>query len=91
MLKYDEVVRRMIIKELEEEDFDPFRCSSFDARRQGTKKKIKGDLEEMDFEMSYAKVKDKDYHVSNDDEDDNPQTLPHYHSNEFHDDSSNKE
>ncbi|KAF3443137.1 hypothetical protein FNV43_RR17058 [Rhamnella rubrinervis] len=48
--------RRKKMKELEREDFDPFLCSSFDTKLQSTKKKLKGDSEHMDFEMSYARV-----------------------------------
>ncbi|KAF3433509.1 hypothetical protein FNV43_RR24611 [Rhamnella rubrinervis] len=64
---------------------------SFDTSLQDTKKKLKGDLEDMDFETSNARVKDKDDWVSNDNEDEDPETLPYYHSDEFHDDSSNEE
>ncbi|KAF3454149.1 hypothetical protein FNV43_RR04596 [Rhamnella rubrinervis] len=53
-----------------------------------TKKRLKGDPEDMDFEMSYTKVKDKDYHISDDAEDEDPKTPPHYHSDEFHDSPS---
>ncbi|KAF3456488.1 hypothetical protein FNV43_RR01139 [Rhamnella rubrinervis] len=66
MLKYDEVVRRKIMKEL------------------------KGDPEDMDFEMSYARVNDKNYRDSNVDEDEDPETPPHYHIDEFHSDSSSE-
>ncbi|KAF3440721.1 hypothetical protein FNV43_RR19007 [Rhamnella rubrinervis] len=58
---------------------------------QDTKKKLKGDLEDMDYEMSYARVKDKDYWVFNDDKDEDPETLSHYHNDEFHYDSSSEE
>ncbi|KAF3440770.1 hypothetical protein FNV43_RR19056 [Rhamnella rubrinervis] len=62
------------MKELEKEDFDPFRCSSFDTKLQSTKRRLKGDSENMDFEMSYARVNDKDYRDSDDDEDEDPKT-----------------
>ncbi|KAF3455700.1 hypothetical protein FNV43_RR00342 [Rhamnella rubrinervis] len=90
MLKYDEVVRRKIMKELEEEDFDPLWCSLFDTKLQSTKKRLKGDPEDMDFEMSYARVNDKNYRDSNVDEDEDPETPPHYHIDEFHSDSSSE-
>ncbi|KAF3445980.1 hypothetical protein FNV43_RR11158 [Rhamnella rubrinervis] len=75
------------MKELEEED--SYRCSSFDASLRNTKKKLKEDPEDIDFEMSYVRLKDKDYQVSDEDED--TKTPPHYHSEEFHGDSSSEE
>ncbi|KAF3432482.1 hypothetical protein FNV43_RR27222 [Rhamnella rubrinervis] len=56
-----------------------------------TKKKLKGDLEDMDFEMSYARVNKKDYQDFDDNKDEDPKTLPHYHSDEFYEDSSSEE
>ncbi|KAF3433577.1 hypothetical protein FNV43_RR24679 [Rhamnella rubrinervis] len=91
ILKYDEPMRRKIIKELEEKDFDYFRCSSFDTKIQSTKKRLIGDPEDMDFEMSYARVNEKDYQDFDVDEDEDHETPPHYHSDEFHDDSSSEE
>ncbi|KAF3440763.1 hypothetical protein FNV43_RR19049 [Rhamnella rubrinervis] len=69
MLKYDETMRRKIMKKLEEKNFDPFRRSSFDGKLQNTKKKLKGDPEDMNLEMSYGRVSNKNYWDSDDDED----------------------
>ncbi|KAF3445831.1 hypothetical protein FNV43_RR11008 [Rhamnella rubrinervis] len=91
MLKYDETVRRKILKELEEEDFDPFRCSSFDVRFQGTKNRLTEYPEDMNYKMSYTKVKDEADRVSDDNEDKDPETPSHYHSDEFYRDSSSEE
>ncbi|KAF3432614.1 hypothetical protein FNV43_RR27354 [Rhamnella rubrinervis] len=78
-------------QELEKENFDPFRYSSFDTKLQSTKTKLKGDPEDMDFEMNYARVNEKAYQDSDDDEDEVPKTAPHYHSDEFYEDSSSEE
>ncbi|KAF3432570.1 hypothetical protein FNV43_RR27310 [Rhamnella rubrinervis] len=58
---------------------------------ESTKKKLKGDPDDMDFEMNYARVNEKDYQDSNDDEDEEPKTPPHYHSDEFYEDSLSEE
>ncbi|KAF3445899.1 hypothetical protein FNV43_RR11076 [Rhamnella rubrinervis] len=63
----------------------------FDTKLQSIKKKLKGDLEDMNFEMSYVRVNKKDYQDSNNNEDEDPETPPHYHSDEFYDGSLNEE
>ncbi|KAF3448185.1 hypothetical protein FNV43_RR08897 [Rhamnella rubrinervis] len=52
---------------------------------------LKGNPKDMDFEMSYARVNKKNYQDSDGDEDEDPKTPLHYHSDEFHDDSSNEQ
>ncbi|KAF3445991.1 hypothetical protein FNV43_RR11169 [Rhamnella rubrinervis] len=58
---------------------------------EATKKKLKGDSEDMDFKMSYASMNEKDYQDFDDDEDEDPKTPPHYHSDEFYEDSLSEE
>ncbi|KAF3445914.1 hypothetical protein FNV43_RR11091 [Rhamnella rubrinervis] len=63
----------------------------YEPPKKGTKKRLKEDPEDMNYQMSYTRVKDEVDRVYDDNEDEDLETPPHYHSDEFYGDSSSEE
>ena len=80
MLKMDEGTRMKIKEMREKEVLEPFPGSFYKNKSKVPKKAWKCDVEDEKYNVSYRRVRDRDDWDSNDDEDEDPKTPPHYYS-----------
>ena len=80
MLKKDKITRTKFMVKLEKEKFELFPDSFYKTSSKIPKKVHKGDMENKDYDVRYVSVRERDDWDSNDDEEEDLKTPPHYYS-----------